>query len=149
MRWTRQVSAQILCGRLILKRTAKSCGPGIPTLMLSWREMISLMTGARKPGPRGSAKDTVKTVAQGMPDDSADPVVTAASFSYCWRAMGEAFTPHSLRPLSTGGDMLHAHLGRETRCETATSCLPSDKLIRINAGGRQSGQMTTAPVAIE
>jgi hypothetical protein len=35
-----------------------------------------------------------------MPDDLADPVVTAACFSCCRRAMGEAFTRHSLRPLS-------------------------------------------------
>jgi len=52
---------------------------------------------ARFPGE--STKETVKTIAQGMPDDPADPVVTAASFFVCWRAMGEAFTRHSLRPL--------------------------------------------------
>jgi hypothetical protein len=38
-----------------------------------------------------------------MPDDPAEPVVTAASFSICWRAMGEAFTRHSLRPLTFEG----------------------------------------------
>ena len=38
-----------------------------------------------------------------MPDDPADPVVPAASFSCCWRAMGEAFTRHSLRPLDFEG----------------------------------------------
>jgi hypothetical protein len=67
-----------------------------PAMMLR----ITPVTGARKPGPRGEHDISVKTIAQGMPDDLADPVVTAASFSFCWRAMGEAFTRHSLRPLS-------------------------------------------------
>jgi hypothetical protein len=35
MRWTRQVSAQTLRGRLILSRTQKSCGPDTPTLVSS------------------------------------------------------------------------------------------------------------------
>jgi hypothetical protein len=49
-----------------------------------------------------------KTIAQGMPDDLAEPVVTAASFFCCWRAMGEAFTRHSLHPLQSGGTrMMH------------------------------------------
>jgi hypothetical protein len=34
-----------------------------------------------------------------MPDDPADPVVPAACVFYCRRAMGEAVTRHSLRPL--------------------------------------------------
>jgi hypothetical protein len=35
MRWTRQVSAQSLRGRLKLTRTAKAYGPGLATLRLS------------------------------------------------------------------------------------------------------------------
>ena len=54
---------------------------------------------ARFPGE--STKETVKTIAQGMPDDPADPVVTAASFFICRRAMGAACTRPSLRPLSS------------------------------------------------
>ncbi len=38
--------------RLARARTAKPCGPGAPTLALSERN-DPLMTGARKPGPRG------------------------------------------------------------------------------------------------
>jgi hypothetical protein len=38
-----------------------------------------------------------------MPDDPAGPVVTAASFFVCWRAMGEAVARHSLRPLTFEG----------------------------------------------
>ena len=32
---------------------AKSCGPGLPTLRLSEREVISPAMGANKPGPQG------------------------------------------------------------------------------------------------
>jgi hypothetical protein len=86
--------------------------------------MISLMTGARKPGPRESTKDTVKTIAQGMPVDLAEPVVTAASFSCCWRAMGEAFTRHSLRPLSFEGGA-HAKPGRDRAAGMRLLILPA------------------------
>jgi hypothetical protein len=48
-----------------------------------------------------SPKETVKTIAQGMPVDLAEPVVTAACFFCCRRAMGEAITRHSLRPLDS------------------------------------------------
>jgi hypothetical protein len=34
MRWTQQRQAQSLRGRVTLQRTAKSCGPGAPTLAL-------------------------------------------------------------------------------------------------------------------
>jgi hypothetical protein len=48
-----------------------------------------------------SPKETVKAIAQGMPVDLAEPVVTAACFFCCRRAMGEAITRHSLRPLDS------------------------------------------------
>jgi hypothetical protein len=89
-------------------RAAKACGPGLPTLRLSLR-VISRATVARKPGHRGEHAISRKTIAQGMPDDLAEPVVTAACFFSCRRAMGEAFTRHSLRPL---------HFERDIRCKT-------------------------------
>jgi hypothetical protein len=52
---------------------------------------------------------SVKTIAQGMPDDPA-----CGSFPvlfYCTGAMGEAFTRHSLRPLVFGGTLLMHHSG--------------------------------------
>ena len=52
-----------------------------------------------------------------MPDDLAEPVVSAASFFCCWRAMGEAFTRDSLRPLDVGRDMLSHHSGATARRE--------------------------------
>jgi len=62
MRWTQRVVR-----RTTLLRTAKSCGPDTPTLVSSERNDL-LHDGARKPGPGESAKDTVKTIAQGRPD---------------------------------------------------------------------------------
>ncbi len=59
-------------------------------------------TGAIKPVPEESAYKP-SNIAQGMPDDPAAPVVTAACFLFCRRAMGEAFTRHSLRPLVSRG----------------------------------------------
>jgi len=59
--------------------------------------------GGKKARSPRRARDKPYTIAQGMPDDPANPVVTAASFFVCWRAMGEAFTRHSLRPLDFEG----------------------------------------------
>jgi hypothetical protein len=50
--------------------------------------MISRAMGARKPGSQGERAISVKTIAQGMPDVLAEPVVTAACFLFCRRAMG-------------------------------------------------------------
>jgi hypothetical protein len=58
-----------------------------------------------------STKETVKTIAQGMPVDPAPPVVTAACFFCCRRAMGEAITRHSLRPLCFRGPSDWQHSG--------------------------------------
>src|SRR5690242_10057782 len=66
--------------RAMTSRTAKACGPGLPTLRPSCTDDVSAAMGARKPGPQGERAISVNTIAQGMPDDSADPVVTAASF---------------------------------------------------------------------
>jgi hypothetical protein len=44
--------AQLIARRAVFVRTAKSCGSSAPTLALSWRN-DPLMTGAKKPGPRG------------------------------------------------------------------------------------------------
>jgi hypothetical protein len=48
-------SALFAGGRTTLMRTAKPCGPGIPTLMPSLRRRfrVAQVTGATKPGPRG------------------------------------------------------------------------------------------------
>jgi hypothetical protein len=54
--------------------------------------------GGNKPVSKESAYKP-SYIARGMPDDLAEPVVTAACFLFCRRAMGEAFTRHSPYPL--------------------------------------------------
>ena len=81
--------------------TEKSCGPDTPTLVSE--TSFARRRGQESPVPKESTKDTVKTIAQGMPDDLAEPVVTAAWFFASRRAMGEAIARHSLRPLSFQG----------------------------------------------
>src|SRR3954469_4576497 len=68
------------------------------------------MTGAIKPVP-GESTYKPSNIARGMPDDPAEPVVTAACISFRTRAMGEAFTRHSLHPLVSEGYNLE-QLGR-------------------------------------
>jgi len=51
-----------------VRRTAKSCGPGAPTLALSFADVICEATVARKPGHRGERVISRKTIAQGRPD---------------------------------------------------------------------------------
>jgi hypothetical protein len=97
------MSQRVFCARTNgMVRTAKSCGPGIPVLMPSLRWCVlrtARTTGAREPVPGESAKDTVKTIAQGMPVVPAGPVVTAACFFSAGGPWVAASTRHSLRPL--------------------------------------------------
>jgi hypothetical protein len=60
LRWTQGDARVFFAGRTAPLRTAKSCGPDTPTLASSRREMISPMTGARKPGPRGARRTPLK-----------------------------------------------------------------------------------------
>ena len=82
-----------------LMRTAKSCGSGAPKQALRSRDLSCERRWQPSNGHRGERDISRKTIAQGMPVDPADPVVTAACFFCCRRAMGEAITRHSLRPL--------------------------------------------------
>ena len=52
---------------------AKARGPGLPTLRSSCAVTSRAMTGAIKPSSRGERAISVKTIAQGMPDDLAEP----------------------------------------------------------------------------
>src|SRR5579871_1429159 len=59
------------------KRTAKSCGPDIPTLMSSLRGDDLAGDGGKKARSPGRARrKPLKPFAQGMPVMSAQPVVT-------------------------------------------------------------------------
>src|SRR4051812_18626624 len=68
--------------------------------------------GDQKPGAPGRPRSNRKTIAQGRPECSAEPVVPAACIFFCRRAMGAARTRPSLR-LSLFGGVQLAKLGRE------------------------------------
>ena len=92
------------CGRTTSLRAAKSCGPDTPTLVLSSQAYDARgRWGQSSPVPRESTKDTVKAIAQGMPDDSAEPVVPSPCFFIARGPWVAASTRHSLRPLISEG----------------------------------------------
>src|ERR1700730_15155736 len=62
--------------RAAQKRTAKSCGPDAPTLASSLRYVFRRRRWQKSPVTGESTKETVKTIAQGMPVDGVVPVVT-------------------------------------------------------------------------
>ena len=61
-------------------RTAKSCGPDTPRQVSSWRRCFASRRRRRQQSlvSGESAKQTVKTIAQGMPVIRLSPVVTTA-----------------------------------------------------------------------
>jgi hypothetical protein len=122
-----------------LKRTAKSCGPGAPTLALrSWSDPRT--TGAKEPGPRGEHEISRKTIAQGRPDDSAPPVVTTVCFLPMHTGRGCALsTRSSLRPLISRG-WFAQQLGRIRAAGTRSHALssPSPRSSRGEGGVRGS-----------
>ena len=85
-------------------RTAKSCGPDTPTLVSSSRKATFADDGGKQARSPGSAEETVKTIARGMPGDSGVTVVTtlACSFYFTCEAAGALSARHSLRPLLGG-----------------------------------------------
>src|SRR5882757_8093364 len=99
MRWTR-----MRCRRAAQTRTAKSCGPDAAVLASSLREEAQA-TVARKPITGEITKETVKTIARGMPGDPGATVVTNARAFYTTRAAaGASSARHSPRPLIGEGE---------------------------------------------
>ena len=83
----------------MLSRTAKACGPDTPTLVSSEQNGL-LVTGARQPGSRGERAISCKTIAQGMPGDPAEPVVTAACVFLLQAGHGRGLRPAFPAPSS-------------------------------------------------
>jgi hypothetical protein len=81
-------------------RTAKSCGLDAPTLASSFAKQFARRRWQQSPVTGESAKETVKTIAQGRPGWSGEPVVTTlVCFLYLAReAAGALGTRLSLRP---------------------------------------------------
>jgi hypothetical protein len=109
----RQARFSRRAGRERSPHTAKSCGPDIPTLMSSLRDGDVGPGGPdtprrrwwqKSPVTRESSKETVKTIARGMPADDGEPVVTTLVCSFISHARLWVRTTHrhSLRPLLFG-----------------------------------------------
>ena len=90
-------------------RTEKSCGPDAPTLALTRDNALHCAgTVATKPFTGESTKETVKTIARGMPGVSGVTVVTnACAFYTPHAAAGAPSARHSLRPLILGERSMH------------------------------------------
>ena len=96
--------------RATTMRTAKSCGPDAPTLASSRRKQFRRRRWQKSPVTGESAKETVKTIAQGRPGISGEPVVTMlVCFIYFAReAAGASNTRLSLRPLLFSREKIRA-----------------------------------------
>ena len=69
----------------------------------SWEAILTKVTGAKEPGPRGEREIAVKTIAQGRPVDPAPPVVLPRATFYARGPRVRADTRSSLRPLLLEG----------------------------------------------
>src|SRR5437660_7123922 len=98
-----------------VKRTAKSCGSDAPTLASSFavnarrRWQTSPVTGK-------STKETVKTIARGMPGVSGVTVVTMlVCFLFCMRGCGRIARPAFPAPSDVSGRKIMHHSGASRR----------------------------------
>jgi hypothetical protein len=117
-------------------RTAKSCGPGTPTLVSSVACTKCDVTGARKPGPRGEREVSRKPLRR----EGRMFGQTCGSFPvlfYMHGAMGAACTRPSLRPpMFEGGRSSTTRAPYASRERGCTSCprlikaRPSRRLLR-------------------
>ena len=118
MRWTRRVSR-----RMTMSRTAKSYGPGAPTLASSPQRRVPRLAGdggkkARSPGrPRISRN----TIAQGRPVAPAEPVVLPRAFLLHADHGCQPGARSSLRPLLRDRASM-TKSSDASRRETAGSC---------------------------
>ncbi len=97
-----------------------------------WRQVRDALTstratGARLPVPGESTEQPVKPSRREGRDVSAEPVVTAACFLFCRRAMGAASSRPSLRPriLERADEAKPRVPARPARTPAATRCLTS------------------------
>src|SRR5579871_6901998 len=100
MRWTRSAAK----GRSGGLRTAKSCGPDIPTLISGATHEALSPTETTSPVSGASTKETVKTTAQGKPDCFGEPVViNSCAFCFAHEAAGAHVHPAFPAPSVFGG----------------------------------------------
>src|SRR6185312_5927986 len=107
--------------RLVM-RTAKSRGPGAPTLASSLADDDREATVAKKPGTPGRSRISRKPFAQGMPDRFGVPVVTCLrAFFVARKAAGAFVHPAFPAPSVLGSDVdaqLRQILPRECSCSS-------------------------------
>ena len=97
------------------QRTAKSCGPDAPTLASSWPQCsrIALAMVTTSPVHQGEHEISRKTIAQGRPDRSGEPVVDLlVCFSFLHTRLRVHQTPGFPCALHFGVADLCARLGR-------------------------------------
>ena len=99
----------------MLLRTAKSCGPGAPTLALSLRERFRERRWQKSPVTEESTKDPVKTIAQGMPVDAVYLWLLTRVLFVAHAASGATRIRHSLRPLNSRGWFASNNSGKTRR----------------------------------
>jgi hypothetical protein len=99
LRWD-AVDAMTASDERLTSRTAKSCGPGAPTLASSfWETSFSGVTVAKEPGHRGERGVSRKPLRRESRRCSGSPVVLPPCFFCCTGPMGAIGTRLSLRPL--------------------------------------------------
>jgi len=136
MRWTRQrfaregiagrverlVSDHRVCGREMLPRTAKSCGPDAPTLVSSSRSCVGPTGlrqnlsaddgGKRARSPGRARRKPLKPLRAGMPGDSGVLVVARVRSTNTKCTRGRGCSGHPAFPTPFMGREINAQLGR-------------------------------------
>src|SRR5436853_4282538 len=133
-------------------RTAKSCGPDAPTLASSRQVVTCRRQWQTSPVTGEITKETVKTIARGMPGCSGEPVVTTSCAFYflharlrvhrapgipCALSLGpneSCTTPGAFAPRDRGGV-----------CDIAPS-LPATNAMRLRTGAKATKQSTVSSV---
>jgi hypothetical protein len=146
MRWTRQRQAQSLRRRMMLSRTAKSCGSGAPMQALKLAER-SADDGGNQAWSPGRSRISRKTIAQGMPAVAVYPwLLTPVLFS-AQAATGATRIRHSLRPLYFEGGSFPTP--RTFRAARTRSHAPSPSCSAKAGHPVHRGLSTQAPTSLE
>ena len=102
-------------GRTTFERTAKPCGPDAPTLAFKFRANVREAMVTTKPGHQGERGISRKTITQGMPGASAEPVCSCAhSTLHCARDRGCSAPPAFPAP-----SLPRANPGKTRACRAA------------------------------
>src|SRR5258707_6884775 len=107
---------------MMLSRTAKSRGPGAPTLALNLRKRTAGDGGKRARSP-GRARISRKTIVQGMPVDAVYPWLLTPVLIFCTGGHGCNAHPAFPAPSVVRGRDIWDQNSRETGGEIAKSWL--------------------------